>query len=81
VNGRLRFLLTVYILHSITRNTTDELFENKIKFYYRASERVGGIIIDSDNEEDAIKKAMYLIDKALGRICFAYNIEASIDVN
>lgn len=77
--GKWQIKVPVNGLHSIIRNTGDELIENKIKFHYRASERVGGIIVDSDNEEDAIKEAMYLIDKALGRICFAHNIEASID--
>nr|MDQ3968928.1 hypothetical protein [Thermoproteota archaeon] len=77
--GRWQIKVPVNGLHTIIRNTADEVIENKVKFHYRASDHVGGVIVDSDNEEDAIKEAMYLIDKTLGRICFAYNIEASIN--
>ena len=46
-------------------------------FRYRDSERVGVIIIESDNKDEAVKEAKYLINKSLARICFAYNTEAS----
>src|SRR5215210_7238938 len=62
-------------------NTSDELVENKDKFNYRRNEHVGDVIVDSENENDAINDAMYLIDKALGRVCFAHNIEPSMSEN
>ena len=76
-----RIRIPVYGLQSVPRDTGDELIENKVKFNYRGSEHVGDVIVDSENENDAINDAMYLIDKALGRICFAYNIEPSMSEN
>jgi hypothetical protein len=40
---------------------------------------VGDVIVDSENENNAMNDAIYLIDRALGRICFAYNIGALND--
>src|SRR5215210_6358872 len=62
-------------------NTGDELIENKVKFNYRGNEHVGDVIVNSENENNAINDAMYLIDKALGRVCFAHNIEPSMSEN
>ncbi|HEY6755748.1 MAG TPA: hypothetical protein VI037_00005 [Nitrososphaera sp.] len=76
-----RIRIPVYGLQSVLRDTSDELIENKVKFNYRGSEHVGDVIVDSENENDAINDAMYLIDKSLGRICFAYNIEPSMSEN
>ncbi len=68
-------------MQSVLRNTSDGLIENKVKFNYRGNEHVGDVIVDSENENDAINDAMYLIDKALGRVCFAHNIEPSMSEN
>jgi hypothetical protein len=78
VNGESEFLFS---LQSILWNTSDELIENKIKFNYRGKEHVGDVIVDSENENDGINDPMYLTDKALGRVCFAHNIEPSMSEN
>jgi hypothetical protein len=69
-----RIRIPVYGLQSVLWNMSDELIENKIKFNYRGNEHGGDVIVDSENDNDAIIDAMYLIDKALGRVCFAHNI-------
>ena len=51
------------------------LLKNKVKSNYRGHEHGGYVIVDSENENDAINGTIYLIDKALGRICFAHNTE------
>jgi hypothetical protein len=67
-------------LHDIIPQPNSELtIENKVKFRNRGGEPVGSVIVNSDNENDAAKEAQSLIDKALEKICFAYNTEASID--
>ena len=79
--GKWRIRIPVYGLQSVLGNTSDELIENKVKFNYRGNQHVGDVIVDSENENDAINDAMYLIDKALGRVCFAHNIEPSMSEN
>ena len=49
---------------------------DEILFHYREdNERVGTVIIEANTMEDAEKESQYLIDKALGKICFAFNTE------
>jgi hypothetical protein len=53
-------------LRNVIRQPNDELtVENKVKFLYCETECVGSVIVDSNNKEDAVGEAQYLVDKAL----------------
>jgi hypothetical protein len=80
--GELRVRIAVYGVQSVLRNTGDEITENKVKFNYRPDqETVGDVRVDKEDAEDAIKEAVYLIDNALARICFASNRESTMREN
>jgi hypothetical protein len=55
---------------------------DEVLFHYRGNkERVGTVTIEANTVEEAEKESRYLIDKALGKICFAFNTEASISLD
>jgi hypothetical protein len=52
---------------------------NEVLFHYRGdNERVGTVTIEGNTMEEAEKESKYMTDNALGKICFAFNTEASI---
>lgn len=52
---------------------------DEVLFHYRGdNERIGTVTIEANTLEEAEKESKYLINKALGKICFAFNTEASI---
>ncbi|HJS64073.1 MAG TPA: hypothetical protein VJ767_04345 [Nitrososphaeraceae archaeon] len=52
---------------------------DEVLFHYRGdNERVGTVTIEANTVEEAEKESKYLLDKALGKICFVFNVEASI---
>jgi hypothetical protein len=52
---------------------------DEILFHYREdNERVGTVTIEANTLEEAEKESKHLINKALGKICFAFNTEASL---
>ncbi len=65
-------------LHNVIKEPNTELTVGKVKFYYRDNQHLGSTIVDSDQGSDAGKEAVCQINKALSRICFAYNSEASL---
>ena len=74
--------IPVYGVQSVLRNTGEEITENNVKFNYRTDQEiVGDVRVDKEDAEDAIKEAVYLIDNALARICFAYNRESTMSEN
>lgn len=60
---------------------TKEVKVDKVSFRTREKENVGTISLETNNDSASTnieKDALYLIDKALGKLCFAYNTEAQI---
>jgi hypothetical protein len=57
---------------------TSRLTVNDILFHYRENEVVGTANLESNGNDilKVQKQAIHLIDKALAKICFAYNTEA-----
>ena len=52
---------------------------DEVLFHYREdNEPVGTVTIEANTVEEAEKESKYLVNKALGKICFAFNTEASI---
>lgn len=66
-------------LHDVIKEPGPELTIDKVKFHYRENQRIGSAIVEADKQSDADKEAAYQINRALAKICFAYNTEASID--
>jgi hypothetical protein len=56
---------------------------NSVSFHKRENENVGTVIIDSKDSDPIIveKDALYIIDQALGALCFAYSTESHVDPN
>ena len=65
-------------LRDVLPNDNSELPVEDVKFHYREKEIVGTIMINTSIEhiEEAKNQAQYLINKALAKLCFAYNTEA-----
>ena len=81
--GKWKFSFPIDGLHDVINqkdpNKGPTIKIDQVLFYYRDSnERVGTVIIEANTMEEAEKESKYLIDKALGKICFAFNTEASI---
>ena len=80
--GEWRVRIPVYGVQSVLRKTGEEITENNVKFNYRTDQEiVGDVRVDKEDAEDAINEAVYLIDNALARICFAYNRESTMSEN
>jgi hypothetical protein len=76
--SQFKISLPIKGLRNIIKVPNPELVIDQAKFHFRGNELIGTMTIDSPLEEEAIKQTRYLIEKALAKICFAYNTEASI---
>jgi hypothetical protein len=65
-------------LYDVIKDSNSELAVGKTKFHYSGNQCIGSILLDINNENGALEEAAYHINKALAKICFAYNTEASI---
>jgi hypothetical protein len=81
--GKWKFSFPIDGLHDVIqqndpkKNPTIKIDE--VLFHYdEDNKRVGTVTIETNTLEEVEKESKYLIDKALGKICFAFNTEASI---
>ncbi|HEX9320123.1 MAG TPA: hypothetical protein VF884_14410 [Nitrososphaeraceae archaeon] len=68
-------------LESIIHDATTEFKVDKVTFHNREkNENVGTVIIESSESDSSVAEinALFLVDKAIGVLCFAYGIEAMI---
>lgn len=65
-------------LHDVIPNKEDILEIDNVTFRHRESERVGSVSMEANDETKAKLEALQKIDKALSKVCFAYNTEAMI---
>jgi hypothetical protein len=76
--GKWKFSFPIDGLHDVIQQKGSTSNIDEVIFRYRGEkERVGTVIIDANTLKDAEKESKYLINKALGKICFAFNTEAS----
>jgi hypothetical protein len=81
--GKWKFSFPINGLHDVIKQN-DPKKDPTIKFdevlfhYDEDNKRVGTVTIEANTFEEAEKESKYLIDKTLGKICFAFNTEASI---
>jgi hypothetical protein len=81
--GKWKFSFPIDGLHDVIKRKDPKkgsiIKINEVIFHYHGdNERVGTVTIEAKTLEEAEKESKYLIDKALGKICFAFNTEASI---
>jgi hypothetical protein len=68
-------------LGDVLDTATKEVKVDEVTFRTREKENVGTISLKTNNDSASAnveKEALYLIDKALGELCFAFNTEAQI---
>jgi hypothetical protein len=76
-----RFSFPINGLHDIIKQIDSAINIDGVIFHYRGiNERIGTVVIEADTVEAAERESRYLINKSLGKICFAYNTEASISL-
>ncbi len=81
--GKWKFSFHIDILHDVIQQKDPIkgpiIKIDEVLFHYREdNEPVGTIIIEANTVEEAEKESKYLINKALGKMCFAFDTEASI---
>jgi hypothetical protein len=81
--GKWRFSFPIDGLHDVIKQKDPKkrpaIKIDEILFHYREdNERVGTVTIEANTLEEAEKESKHLINKALGKICFAFNTEASL---
>jgi hypothetical protein len=77
--GKWKFSFPIDGLHDVIKQKDHTLKIDEVIFHYNEdNKRVGSVTIEANTLEEAEKESRYLIDKALGKICFAFNTEASI---
>src|SRR6476660_9770919 len=82
--GRLsQFKISIPIkgLRDVIIEPNSEFVVDQSKFHFRGTELVGTVTIYSPDEQDALQETIYLIEKSLAKICFAYNTEALVERN
>ena len=81
--GKWKFSFPIDGLHNVIKQKDPKKGPTinivEVLFHYRGdNERVGTVIIEANTVKEAEEESKYLINKALGKICFAFNTEASI---
>lgn len=81
--GKWKFSFPIDGLHDVIQQKDPKkgptIKIDEVLFHYREkNERVGTVTIEANTMEEAEKESKYLINKALGKICFAFNTKASI---
>jgi hypothetical protein len=74
--GKWKFSFPIDGLHDVIQQNDPK--KNPTIKIDEVNKRVGTVTIETNTLEEAEKESKYLIDKALGKICFAFNTEASI---
>jgi hypothetical protein len=79
--GTWKFSFPIHGLHDVIRQESSAINIDEVIFHYRESkERVGTVTVEADTIQVAEGESKYLINKSLGKICFALNTEASISL-
>jgi hypothetical protein len=81
--GKWKFSFPIDGLHDVIQQNDPKksptIQIDEVLFHYdEDNQRVGTVTIEANTMEEAEEESKYLIDKALGKICFAFNTEASI---
>lgn len=77
--GKGKFSFPINGLHDVIKSKDSTIKIDDVVFHYRGNiERVGTVITEVSTIEAAEKDSRYLINRSLGKICFAFNTEACI---
>ena len=76
--GTWKFSFPINGLHDVIKQDSNIDIDGVIFHYRTRNERVGTVTAEGNTEQMAEWESKYLINRSLGKICFAFNTEASI---